>query len=104
MADEATDLLIRARGFIERGWCRYTFARDAEGRAVWVTDKEAVEWCPLGALFIAGMSFMPPFEHPAFLRLNAAVDGENIVRFNNHQETVEPVLAAFDRAIAAGRP
>jgi hypothetical protein len=29
---------------------------------------------------------------------------ECIARFNDHQMTVDPVLAAFDRAIAAGDP
>jgi hypothetical protein len=31
-----------------------------------------------------------------------AMGGESIARFNNRQETVEPVIAAFDRAIEMG--
>jgi hypothetical protein len=27
--DETTALLVRARGFIERGWCRHALARDS---------------------------------------------------------------------------
>jgi hypothetical protein len=50
--------------------------------------------------------------HPAIHRLAVAIaderivccsDGDRIARFNNGQETVEPVLAAFDRAIAASK-
>ena len=35
-------------------------------------------------------------------RLEAVIGGQSLPRFNNRQETVEPVLAAFDRAIAFG--
>jgi len=34
-------------------------------------------------------------------RLIAAISGETLWEFNDAQPTVEPVLAAFDRAIAA---
>jgi hypothetical protein len=42
--------------------------------------------------------------HCARARLIAAIGGEYLGEFNDRQETVEPVLAAFDRAIAAGVP
>jgi hypothetical protein len=32
--DETTEILIRARGFLERGWCQNTLARDADGNAI----------------------------------------------------------------------
>jgi hypothetical protein len=37
---------------------------------------------------------------PAIRRLEVAMRTECIARFNDHQMTVDPVLAAFDRAIA----
>jgi hypothetical protein len=101
--DETTAFLIRARGFVERGWCRHDLARDAAGNSVSPRAKQAVAWCAYGALKAAGMPstflFIPP---RPLLRLLAAIGGELIASFNNRQETVEPVLAAFDRAIAAG--
>ena len=99
--DETTTLLIRARGFLERGWCRWMQAHDNIGISTEPTSKRAVAWCAFGALFAAGV---PDSDlHPAVRRLAAAIDGENICQFNNRQETVEPVLAAFNRAITMGR-
>jgi hypothetical protein len=109
-ADETTALLIRARGFLERGWCRFDFAYDAAGQSVHPKSRHAVAWCVNGALIAAGV---PSWldnpdsrsydDHPAVRRLEAAMGGwMGIGGFNNRQETVEPILAAFDRAIAAG--
>jgi hypothetical protein len=100
MIDETTDLLIRARGFIERGWCRGTFARDVNGNPVTSTDPSAAGWCMYGALEAAGRGVI---DSRAILRLSRETDGVLIDFFNNRQKTVEPVLAAFDRAIA-GNP
>jgi len=101
--DETTALLIRARGFLERGWCRNAVARDAAGNGVWPTDEKAVAWCAGGALIGAGMhhDLVSCLTHPAVRRLWAVIGDDCIAPFNNRQETVEPVLAAFDRAIAA---
>ena len=103
MTDETTALLIRARGFIVRGWCRNADAKDETGQAVHAGSPEAVAWCAYGALKAAG-SYV---SLAAVLRLERAIGGgsgfgEGIGRFNDLQQTVEPVLAAFDRAIAAG--
>lgn len=98
-ADETTALLVRARAFIERGWCRYMLAMDADGHSVDPTTTAAVAWCGEGALNAAGMSKVLT-DHPALSRLRAAMGDIHITLFNDHQETVAPVLAAFDRAIA----
>lgn len=102
--DDTTALLIRARGFIERGWCREASARDLNGYKVPARSSGAVSWCAFGALIAAGL---PTHDtaHPAYLKLVYAVKalgGSDIADFNDRQETVEPILAAFDRAIAAG--
>jgi hypothetical protein len=106
--DATTALLIRARGFLERGWCRGVFALDAHGRQVAETSDQAVAWCAIGALLASGMP-RPLMKHPAYSRhpamrrLQAAIGNwRNVGNFNNRQETVEPVLAAFDAAIAMG--
>jgi len=70
--------------------------------AVAPCDPRAIAWCVHGALVASGMSpFYPgPHCHPAYVRFAAAIDDMLIGTFNDRQETVEPVLAAFDRAIA----
>jgi hypothetical protein len=99
MTDETTELLIRARGFIECGWCTNAQARDAEGTPVPPRSDSAVSWCTYGAPVAAGMP-NGTITHPAFVRLDSSIEGaERIAFFNNTQKTVEPVLAAFDRAI-----
>ena len=101
VTDETTAILNRARGFIERGWCRDSLARDAAGRWVTPTSHDAVEWHAVGALFAAGIPARTWLLHPAVRELQHVLGGEGIGAFNNRQETVEPVLAAFDRAIAS---
>jgi hypothetical protein len=105
MTDETTELLIRARGFLERGWCRSAYARNFLGWKVGPKSWWACQWCALGALCAAGMPLCKSHpavdqSHPAVNRLSAAIGGDYIGWFNDHQDTVEPVLAAFDRAIA----
>ncbi len=100
-ADDTTALLIRARGFIERGWCRET-GQDANGELVQARSERAVAWCAVGALMAAGVDNKGFWDHPATLRFVAAIDGMSIPDFNDAQSTVGPVLAAFDRAIAFG--
>jgi hypothetical protein len=99
--DPTTDLLIRARGFIERGWCRDALALDAEGKRVRPRSDRAVAWCAHGALIAAGMALLD-LDNPAVHRLTGGRDGYFLVKFNNTQKSVVPILAAFDRAIVAG--
>ena len=105
--DETTSLLIRARGFLERGWCRgWMAAHDVDGNRVDPQSDRAVAWCAYGALVAAGMPRDGEcWKQPAMCRLGEVlgVATPRISRFNDEQETVEPVLAAFDRAIAMGR-
>ncbi len=96
--DDTTRLLIEARGFIERGWCKETMARDAEGRAVDPRSLHAVRWCEYGAIVAAGAKW-GDVSDPAFLRLKKAA-GDEPAYHNNHQTSVEPVLEVLDRAIA----
>jgi hypothetical protein len=102
--DETTALLILARSLVERGWCREALARDRKGRWVHPTAGSAVAWCASGALIAAAGAAFDLCWLPASNRLEAAIGGEDICIFNNRQESVEPVLAAFDRAIAGEPP
>jgi hypothetical protein len=96
--DEATRMLMDARGFIETGWCRNTQARAADGSAVEPDSDEAVSWCAYGALVRAGLRNGDMY-HSAVLRFKKAAGGL-VATFNNAQKTVDPVLDAFDRAIS----
>jgi hypothetical protein len=51
--NETTALLIRARSFLKRGWCRNALALDRKGNDVDPTDHRAVAWCAVGALVAA---------------------------------------------------
>jgi hypothetical protein len=99
--DEVTALLIRARGYLERGWCRWAMAMGAYGYTTHPESDVAVAWCAYGALRAAGLNDRGFAHHPVLVVLRAAIGGGDITLFNDSQETVEPVLAAFDRAIAA---
>jgi hypothetical protein len=99
--DPSTTLLIRAHFFLERGWCRGVLARNFLGRKVSPLSKWACRWCAYGALQAARPGYSAVDFHQAVSRLTLAM-ADNIMEFNDSQERVEPVLAAFDRAIAAG--
>ena len=86
--DETTALLVRARGLLERGWCRGVTAIDATGEHVYPASDRAAAWCAIGALEAVGGNY-----YLAIDRLRAAIGGGDICVFNNTQETVEPVLA-----------
>jgi hypothetical protein len=100
--DAATELLIRARSLLERGWCRDMAAVDENGVEVHPTSPRAIAWCHIGALDAAGIPYLyhEHGPHPAYRRLKDAIGDERPLDFNARQEAVEPVLAAFDRAIA----
>src|SRR5712691_10169496 len=95
--DDATRLLLDARSYIERGWCRGFIALAGDGSPVDATDKRAAQWCLYGALLAAGMRAVR--NDPAIVRLQRAAGANNLVDFNNSQKDSAPVLAAFDRAI-----
>jgi len=101
--DEATALLIRARALVARGWCRGAAARNRFGFRVCPLSSGAVAWCASGALEAAALVVSDLDRRHAWVRLRSAIGGASIHAFNDTQETVEPILAAFDRAIAASR-
>jgi hypothetical protein len=102
VTDEATALLIRARALVARGWCRGARASSLLGFRVSPYSSRAVAWCMSGALEAAALTESDLDRRRAHCRLRAAIGGISVADFNDTQETVEPVLAAFDRAIAAG--
>lgn len=98
--DETTRLLIEARGFIERGWCKGAQARDREGNLADPKSNEAVAWCLYGALVAAGVPYGYQIDHLAVRRVNSVVDFD-IAGFNNVQVDRAPILAVLDAAIGS---
>lgn len=99
--DAATELLILARSLLLRGWCRDKAAVDSNGVEVHPTSDRAIAWCALAALDAAGIPYLYDQHgpHPVYRRLQDQIGPERLMDFNARQETVEPVLAVFDRAI-----
>jgi hypothetical protein len=77
--------------------------QDRHGVEVRSTSERAVAWCALAALDAVGIPYLHHRQHgwhPAYWCLKVASGAERPMDFNARQEAVEPVLAAFDRAIA----
>lgn len=103
--DQDTQILIYAREFLTKGWCRKDQAKNKDGESVDPSSRHAVSWCAYGALVAAGMrngAREGERGYGALMRLLASIgDGYGgPAPFNNRQETVDPVLEAFDKAIS----
>jgi hypothetical protein len=94
--------LRKARALVEKGWTKGWFARNAKGRMVTAkpTGHAAVCFCAVGALIrVTGHDEYTIDEQPEFKALSDAIGSSWIDDWNDDQESVEPVLEAFDRAI-----
>jgi hypothetical protein len=100
--DGPTTFLIRARALLASGWCRHAQARNFLGFQVSPYSRWATCWCASGAFRAAATGVSDADRRRAQARLIVAIGGETLWEFNDRQETVEPVLAAFDRAITTG--
>jgi hypothetical protein len=104
---EAVEILKKARGLLSQpgAWTRGWFAKDASGEPCQSNDPSAVCFCAFGAVnkFSSGPGLRDA-NNEATRALNDVVgaDGtwKTFANFNDAQSTVEPVLAAFDAAIA----
>lgn len=92
--------LIRAT--IASGWTKQYNARDALGIEADPNGNRATCWCLFGALLRHAN-----FNTPQYDNINAALNravkkfgGDNFIEFNDNQESVEPILALLDEAIA----
>lgn len=100
--------LRAARRYIERGWCKWSQAHDAEGCAVSAINPKAVEWCVGGAVCAAIYTTWRRSGSPrlaaAFDRLMATADElgyPDFVALNNAENTTKSdVLGLIDLAIA----
>ena len=92
-------VLRKARGLIAKGWCKSALMRS--------TPSGGHLYCAVGAVNAVACKNAfgtGPEREPALNALRAEVPlYESLVDFNNSQETSEPVLALFDRAIATAK-
>lgn len=102
------DILIAARAKIEKpeNWTKGAEARTASGLVVYATDRDAVCFCTVGALFaVAPYLEDQPLRFEARAKLKAAIGRRsatfNITEYNDmdHRKHAD-ILALFDRAIA----
>lgn len=101
------DVLIAARAKIDRGWCKGAWAQDSMGRACGATSQRAQSWCLLGAVLAAeghGGNWLETHTPPALFALQDANPvGGPWPLWNDAQESVRPILALLNHAIAAER-
>ena len=57
MSDNIKTILERAAVLIERGWTQGHSARNSRGEAVEPTSRTACQWCAVGAIECAGLTF-----------------------------------------------
>lgn len=97
----ALEVLRRARARLAQpgAWTKDFDARNAAGEPVDADCPEATCWCAWGAVIVeSGGDYGAAIEELAWA-LSTPREAR-ISAFNDAQETVEPVLAMFDRAIA----
>lgn len=87
-----------ARGFIEKGWCKFELAVDANGIPVDSKSKRAERWCAVGALQAATKNYTEAWD--ALALALPARGPDSVIDFNNRARGKRQVLALFDRAIA----
>lgn len=93
------EILECARAKIAKGWTRNVYARLPNGRGTRYNDPEAVEFCMMGAIFSCtpeGESWSGAVQA---LAVNLPHD-VSIPEFNDSCDSVERVLATFDKALA----
>ena len=94
------EVLIQARGFIERGWTQRASARAAEGYPVRSKSPSACEWCASGAIraVLPNSRNIKEFWEYFF---DLVKPHFSLIEFNDDPKTTkEDVLALYDEAIA----
>lgn len=102
-------VLQRARTFIQRGWCKHTLAKTANGEGRQSDAPDAVRWCAIGAIG-AALGVGHPWDTRIAATCAKALTTQvpypryGIVNFNNDSRTTKKaMLKVFDRAIESQR-
>ena len=94
------EILIKARGFIERGWTQRASARAAEGYPVRSKSPNACEWCASGAIRVVLPNSRNIKEFWDYFS-QLVKPHLSLIEFNDDPKTTkEDVLAVFDEGIA----
>lgn len=105
---ETAEILKKAKALlVEKGWTKECYARGADGEYRLPTSPEATCFCVFGAVQAAdgadeSCDLSPEgWQARRVLTLAAVTRGYlHVPWFNDAQESVEPILALFDDAIA----
>jgi hypothetical protein len=107
MANEATavDILRQARQLLAKpnGWTKGWAAQAEDGTVVGVRDKSASKFCASGAVIRAAYELGvdgSQEERAAMVGYSSETPFPFLLTaFNDSQQTIQPVIEAFDRAI-----
>jgi hypothetical protein len=98
---ETLEVLRKARGLIEKGWCQGVYAKDENGKPCDPNSAAAESFCVYGALRRWAQRYSDEYD-AATDRLGEEPECQHgISLFNDHEDrTQAEVLALFDRTIA----
>jgi hypothetical protein len=91
-----TPILALAAAYIEHGFTKNAFARNAEGVSIDSVSPEAESWCLLGALNAAIAN--RPIGGLVLLDVLSDIVGGNLVTFNDSASGPEEILLALSEA------
>jgi hypothetical protein len=95
--DEVLRCLTDARARLVVNWCRYSYEHNGKHCAQGAVLAASGDWATYDAAREAVIAAMPPaWVHPKHRNIS-------LMLWNDKQDSAEPVLALFDRAIAARR-
>jgi hypothetical protein len=104
MNEIVNDTLALAAAYIEAGWTKHSYARDAEGGLASPTGAEACEWCLMGGVMAAsqelydwGSDEWKQATHETWNRMRD-IAGTGAVRFNDAATDKEQVLNLISEA------
>lgn len=96
-----TEILSKARFFVQKGWTKGAFARDEHDVSVSPISDSACRWCLLGALRTVVGEGESNFK--ARLLLRGVTGYDDLGCFNDDCHSVDKVISALDRAICLSK-
>lgn len=111
--EETKQALLKARGLIEKGWCKEAYARDTEGNPLSPCSMDATQYCVVGAVnrnlqlsnalvreipttFVESVTWMEPKNLSPYLPIAQKL----LQLYNDHKDTPkEDILGLFDTTI-----
>lgn len=99
----AVEILEFSRDLIKNGWTSGNFAENREGFEVDPMSTSACSFCAAGAMSRAIHVLKPSPENSQLaheaLQTSLSSDFYGVIHFNDSQQSEEPVIDLFDRAI-----